>query len=992
MLDFLIRHQTDIMFMLSGICAMTAFFVFLTDSLGKGRKVALMIMEISAMNLALFDMISYIYRGDTSELGYWMVRVGNFMTFALMPILMGGLTFYIHDILKNDIGLEKTPIRLKCIYVLVIISEILIVGNIFGKYYYFIDEQNLYHRAGAFLVCYATPLVVLVILLTVIFQYYKKINKDIRISLLLFTIAPFVGSFIQFFVYGLSITDIFIVATCVILYVFVLIDLNHAKKLKEKIEQKNREQMDIISSLANIYVTVHEFDIASDTMTTIKWDSKYVDDTSMATASNAHEFFQKAAEEIIDPSTLDECRRFFDFSTFNKRMKKTNTISIEFFDIKNKTWGRGRFIVSKRDENGDITHVLYVTEDITEEKAERDRLIDTSERALAASEAKSAFLSNMSHEIRTPINAVLGMNEMILRECDDKNILGYSENIRSAGSTLLGLINDILDFSKIEAGKMEIIPVDYDLSSVINDLVNMIQTKADAKGLKLEFEISREVPKYLHGDEVRIKQIVTNILTNAVKYTEKGKVTLCVDYEKIPDEEDCILLDVAVKDTGIGIKEEDMKKLFSEFDRIEEKRNRNVEGTGLGMSITKRLLEMMGSSLQVESTYGLGSKFSFSVRQTVIKWEELGDYEDAVKASLASRGKYHEKFRAPKAEILVVDDTPMNLQVFINLLKKTEVKIDTAATGEEALSLAFEKEYDVIFLDHMMPDKDGIETLHEMRARKDAPNLETPAICLTANAISGAREKYLAAGFDNYLTKPIDSVKLEEMLIDYLPEEKIIPAGSDEVAKTDEIGDNMRIPDYITGISEIDTDIGIQNCGGVEEYMKTVEIYAKTVKDHADETEQFWKSGDIKNATIKIHALKSSSRIIGATNLGELAQELENAGNENDTEKLGEHIDELLERYRKIGEALSPLIGGDESDESDLEPISEDELEQMYTAISEFLSVSDYDSVIDLIEALKSYRVPDNEKDRRNALIKAADEIRYEDIKEIIEKENGDAQ
>ncbi|MCR5789149.1 MAG: response regulator [Lachnospiraceae bacterium] len=1089
-----------------------------------------MILEIGGMILLIFEMFSYMYRGDMSELGYWMVRVGNFMTFAMMPVLMGGLTYYIHDILKNDVGLKETPRRLNWIYVLVGISEILIVGNIFGKYYYVIDEQNLYHRSWAFAVCYVTPLVVLVILLTVICQYYKKINKDIRISLLLFTIAPFVGSFIQFFIYGLSITDIFIVATCIMLYVFVLIDLNRAKVLKEEIEQKNREQMEVIdaerrerdklnerimsiadifhtvheldlsadtfveikngskyaqdigkeasphaqetlkslgkiicdpdmfeevnrffefstlpqrlkdadtitsefrnkdnswlrarfivskrneageptkllylteyvtaereereklteriTSIANIYMSVHEFDIVENTVSMIKLDNQFVDDIGQAPQPHAKEMFHKIAEDLVDPDFVEECKKFFDFSTLSQRMKNNNTIAIEFRDKKNGLWGRGRFIVSKRDENGNITHVLYLTEDITEEKAERDRLIDTSERALAASEAKSSFLSNMSHEIRTPINAVLGMNEMILRECDDKNILGYSESIRTAGSTLLGLVNDILDFSKIEAGKMEIIPVDYDLSSVINDLVNMIRAKADAKGLELEFEISREVPKLLHGDEVRIKQIVTNILTNAVKYTEKGIVTLCVDYEKIPGEEGSIMLDVAVKDTGIGIKKEDMKKLFSEFDRIEEKRNRNVEGTGLGMSITKRLLEMMGSSLQVESIYGLGSKFSFSLRQTVVKWEALGDYEAAYKAALEGRRKYHEKFHAPKAEILVVDDTPMNLEVFISLLKKTEIKIETAASGEEALSFAFNKKYDVIFLDHMMPDKDGIETLHEMRARKDDPNLETPVICLTANAISGAREKYLAEGFDNYLTKPIDSGKLEEMLIDYLPEEKIIPAGSDEDTETDEPGDDMRIPDYITGISEIDTDTGIKNCGGIEEYMKTVEIYAKAVKDHADETEQFWKSGDIKNTTIKIHALKSSSRIIGAADLGELAQELENAGNENDTKKLGEHIDELLERYRKIGEALSPLTGVDEPDESGLTPISEDELGQMYTAIREFISVSDYDSVIDLIDSLKDYRVPDNEKERRNALIKAADEIRYEDIEDIIE-------
>lgn len=992
MLDFLIRHQTDVMLLLGGICAMTAFFVFLTDSLGKDRKVALMILEIGGMSLAIFEMFSYMYRGDMSELGYWMVRVGNFMTFAMMPILMGGLTYYIQDILKNDVGLKKTPRRLKCIYVLVGISEILIVGNIFGKYYYVIDEQNLYHRSWAFVVCYVTPLAVLIILLTVICRYYKKINKDIRISLLLFTIAPFVGSFIQFFIYGLSITDIFIVATCIMLYVFVLIDLNRAKELKERIEQENREQMEIISTLANIYNSMHELDLENNVYRELRAGymsaEKIVDNKQM----DLQQIVNVMVQKTIDPSCIDEdLLETTNLNTINERMRDTDIWTKEVMNP-NKEWKRGRIIVSKRGDDGKIARILWVTEDIDKERRERERLIDASERAVAASEAKSAFLSNMSHEIRTPINAVLGMNEMILRESDDKNILGYSENIRSAGSTLLGLINDILDFSKIEAGKMEIIPVDYDLSSVINDLVNMIQTKADAKGLKLEFEISREVPKLLHGDEVRIKQIVTNILTNAVKYTEKGRVTLCIDYEKIPDEEDCILLDVAVKDTGIGIKEEDMKKLFSEFDRIEEKRNRNVEGTGLGMSITKRLLEMMGSELQVESKYGLGSKFSFSLRQTVIKWEELGDYEAAYKASLASRGKYHEKFRAPKAEILVVDDTPMNLEVFINLLKKTEIKIETAATGEEALSLAFDKEYDVIFLDHMMPDKDGIETLHEMRERKDAPNLQTPVICLTANAISGAREKYLAEGFDNYLTKPIDSVKLEEMLIEYLPEEKIIPAESDEDAETDETGDNMRIPDYITGISEIDTDTGIKNCGGIEEYMKTVEIYAKAVKDNADETEQFWKSADIKNATIKIHALKSSSRIIGATDLGELAQELENAGNENDTEKLGERIDELLYRYRKIGEALSPLIGVDEPNESDLNPISEDELGQMYTAISEFISVSDYDSVVDLIEALKGYRVPDNEKERRNALIKAADEVRYEDIKDIIEKEDNDAQ
>lgn len=1000
MLDFLIRHQTDIMLSLSSICAMTAFFVFLTDSLEKGRKAALMILEIGGMILLIFEMFSYIYRGDMSELGYWMVRVGNFMTFAMMPILMGGLTYYIHDILINDVGLKKIPKRLKLVYVLAGIGEILIVGNIFGKYYYVIDEQNMYHRSWAFVVCYVIPLVVLVILMTVICQYYKKINKDIRISLLLFTIAPFAGSIIQFFIYGLSITDIFIVATCVMLYVFVLIDLNHAKEIKERIEQENREQMEIISTLANIYNSMHELDLENNIYRELRAGymsaDKIVDNKQM----DLQQIVNVMVQKTIDPSCIDEdLLEMTNLNTINERMRDTDIWTKEVMNP-NKEWKRGRIIVSKRGDDGKIARILWVTEDIDKERRERERLIDESERAVAASEAKSAFLSNMSHEIRTPINAVLGMNEMILRECDDKNILGYSESIRSAGSTLLGLVNDILDFSKIEAGKMEIIPVDYDLSSLINDLVNMIQMKADAKGLKLEFKISKEVPKQLHGDEVRIKQIVTNILTNAVKYTEKGTVTLCIDYEKIPDEEDSIMLDVAVKDTGIGIKKEDMKKLFSEFDRIEEKRNRNVEGTGLGMSITKRLLDMMGSELKVESEYGSGSKFSFSLKQTVIKWEELGDYEAAYKAALNSREKYHEKFHAPEAEILVVDDTPMNLVVFTNLLKQTGIRIDTASSGYEGLSLAFDKKYDIIFLDHMMPDKDGIQTLHELRARENDPNADTPVICLTANAISGAKEKYLAEGFDDYLTKPIDSVKLENMLIELLPEDKVLmpeddgfePIADETLSIIDDIGTGSLIPDFVRNIDEIDTETGIKNCGNEEAYLETIKIFAGMVKDHADETQRLWDSGDIKGATVKIHALKSSSRIIGATDLGELAQELENAGNEGDTEKLGSEIGNLLDRYKKIGEALSPLVLDDEPDDSDLTPIDEGELKELYTAISEFISISDYDSAIDLIEVLKGYRVPDEEKERRRALIKTADEVRYEDILRIIYEEDDHAE
>ncbi|MBR5091387.1 MAG: response regulator [Ruminiclostridium sp.] len=759
-------------------------------------------------------------------------------------------------------------------------------------------------------------------------------------------------------------------------------------KLTEAAERLNMR----VSSIANIYMTVHELDLPTDTFIEIKSDKKYVNDAGGEIHPRAQETISKVMESVVDPSCLEELEKFIDFSTLEKRMRRIDTITTEYMN-RDKLWRRGRFVASKRDESGKLIRAMWLTEDINNEKTERDKLLDMSERAIAASEAKSSFLSNMSHEIRTPINAVLGMNEMILRECEDSTILAYSNSIRNAGTTLLGIINDILDFSKIEAGKMEIIPVDYDLSSVINDLVNMIQSRADDKGLLLELNISKEVPKYLHGDEVRIKQVITNILTNAVKYTEKGSVTFIINFEKIPDDPGSIMLDVEVRDTGIGIKREDMKKLFSEFDRIEEERNRHVEGTGLGMSITKRLLEMMNSTLEVESIYKLGSKFSFRLRQRVVNWEELGDYEAAYRDSLGARKKYTEKFRAPAAQVLVVDDTPMNLMVFRSLLKQTGVKIDTAPSGDDGLALAYDMKYDIIFLDHMMPKKDGIQTLHELRARTDDPNLGTPVICLTANAISGAREKYLAEGFDDYLTKPIDPDKLEDMLIKYLPAEKVLTDGNGDIPhKTDESeiqeDDEPALPDFLSDIDEIDIQAGIKNCGSVEGYIMALKTYTDMIGDMADETEKLWLSGDLHDTAIKIHAMKSTSRIIGASELGELAQELETAGKNGDSGAVGERIDELLARCRKLGEQLRPVSGGGpaEDDEPDKPPMSQEELSEAYTAIGEFMSVADYDSAVELIEGLKNYSVPESEKARCDALAKAAAEVEYEKITQILEK------
>ena len=709
--------------------------------------------------------------------------------------------------------------------------------------------------------------------------------------------------------------------------------IDEEKRRRDAISEEARNLNYQISSISNIYMVVYDVDIIKNTFSIIKSEYDVVNNIVGSQRTDTQSAVIRVMTAITDESSMDEMMRFIDLSTLERRLANTNTVTLEFI-TKTKRWIRVRFLVSRRTNLGRLSHVLWLAEDIDEEKKERDKLIDMSERAIAASEAKSLFLSNMSHEIRTPINAVLGMNEMILRECDDQNILSYSNSIRIAGTTLLGIINDILDFSKIEAGKMEIIPGDYDLSSMINDLVNMIQTRADDRGLKLELNISKKIPKLLRGDEVRIKQVITNLLTNAVKYTEKGTVTFGINCEKIPDDPGSVILDISVSDTGIGIRKEDMHKLFSEFDRIEEDRNRKVEGTGLGISITQRLLQMMNSSLEVESVYGLGSRFSFRLKQTVVKWDEIGDYETAYKEAAESRSKYQEKFRAPSAEVLVIDDTQMNLKVFIKLLKQTEVRIDTAGSGKEGLALAYKKKYDIIFLDHMMPEMDGIETLHALRERTADPNLNTPVICLTANAVAGAREQYLAEGFNGYLTKPIDPEKLEEMLLDYLPEEKIQPAEEETEKKPEpepvkkpepkpeneillrkpakekkpaDIG-GARLPLFLSRTDELDLERGITGNGSVEGYLEALEIYAEMIDGIVAETRRYWQAGDLENTTIKIHAMKSTSRVIGAMEIGALAQELEYAGKDGDAGKLGERIEELFDRCLKLAEVLSPLV------------------------------------------------------------------------------------
>ena len=405
---------------------------------------------------------------------------------------------------------------------------------------------------------------------------------------------------------------------------------------------------------------------------------------------------------------------------------------------------------------------------ISEQNSE---LSESEKKADAANKAKSEFLSNMSHEIRTPINAIIGMNEMILHEADDEKILEYAEAVDVSSNMLLSLINDILDFSKIEAGKIEIVNTNYQLSSVLVDCIDMIMGRLKSKGLNFVVRCSETIPNEFSGDVIRVRQILYNILTNAVKYTEEGSVELLV--EGVRKDNNIFFLTVSVKDTGIGMTEESLKKIFSKFERFDMERNRNIEGTGLGLSIVKGLVDNMGGEIKVTSEYGKGSEFTITLPQQIVDNTPMGPFDSGIKQKQRKEKESAKEFVAPEASILVVDDVTMNLKVFLNLLKKTKISVDTAESGKESIEKVRQKKYDIVFIDHMMPGMDGIETFHAMQTLSDNKNSETPIIMLTANAQSGSEEMYKSEGFSDYLSKPIRGADLGDMVRKYLPKNKI---------------------------------------------------------------------------------------------------------------------------------------------------------------------------------------------------------------------------
>ncbi|MDO4806577.1 MAG: ATP-binding protein [Coriobacteriales bacterium] len=775
MFDIIRNHQLDIMLSLISVCGITSLFVIITCRDNPRRK-ALLLLEVAATLLILSGRSAFVYAGTPGVEGYVTVRIFNFLDYSMVLGTIAAFAQYLKEMFSYR-GLNRKLVRFKVADALLVMGELMVVVSQFTGLYYTIDATNRYHRGDGNVLCFVIPMVAILLLISLIVQYYRRLSKSMRLSLILFTVLPLLASITQLFFYGVETTNITIACMAVLLYVSELLDMYNTANL--------------------------------------------------------------------------------------------------------------------------------------------------SERAIAENEAKSEFLAQMSHEIRTPINAVLGMNEMIRRQTLEalsshgdedvgdtlRRISAYADDVESAGNGLLSIINDILDFSRIEAGKMEIVEAPYRLSSLLNDISNMILFKARDKGLEYLVDVDESLPDGLYGDEMRVRQIITNLLNNAVKYTEHGHVRLCVRGEM---QGDVLRLTASVQDTGVGIRPKDLEKLFSRFQRLDMERNSTIEGTGLGLVITQRLLQMMDGSIDVHSEYGKGSEFVVTIPQRVVFAEAMGNFQARFEAHVLEGRAYRESFHAPTARILIVDDTKMNLTVAINLLRNTQMHIDTAESGAAAVALAMMDVYDVILMDQRMPEMDGTEALRSIRSTMDCPNRQTPIICLTADAVIGARERYLSEGFSDYLTKPIDSQALEAMLVRYLPEEKVVMVADvpDEEPQSS-VGNEYEEFAPLVQVG-IDPSVGMRYAQNDEGFYRLLLTdFAQEEHKNATSMAEFYEARDWANYAVLAHALKSTSKMLGAIELGQKAATLERAANEGDTSTIVAEHERMLAQYAAIADAIGVTDSAD---------------------------------------------------------------------------------
>lgn len=655
--------------------------------------------------------------------------------------------------------------------------------------------------------------------------------------------------------------------------------------------------------------------------------------------------------------------------------------SQDFFDWKDRHYQVEETVLKDNELiQGYMMTIVDVTKIIEQNHLMKRLVLQTED----ANRAKTNFVSNMSHEIRTPMNSIVGITEILLRSRHSPKEQEYLLNIQSSGRVLLTIINDVLDCSKMEAGKMQLFDEPYDTCSLFHDLRISMENRIGHSGLELIYDIDQDIPCKLKGDMGRIRQVIINLVNNAIKYTEKGSVRFSVHVRQ--KNTDKVMLYYEVADTGIGIRKEDQKILFDAFQRVEMDRNRYVEGTGLGLTISQNLVNMMGGVIEVESEYGKGSRFFFTIEQTIIDPTPVSAVNYNGQKDNVTEKEAECLFIAPKAHILLVDDNELNLVVAKELLKPLRMQIDTAENGLQAVKMVRGSQYDLVLMDHMMPVMDGIEAAKAIRALPEDKYQKLPIIALTANAMVDARKEFLNAGMNGFVAKPIDFARICNQLKLWLPKDLVRDVPKEEAKKllADDLSDREIQPeDPQMGFS---FEEGVKHCGSKAALMKTIRIFYRTIDSKANKIEQCLKEGLISDYVIEIHALKSSALLIGAVPLSEAAKELEDYGKQGKTEVLEEKTPDVLTLYRDLKNILRPYA---EKEEDAKKEFSDGEwitaLQQIHQCIEQF----DLDGVDQIMEQLEEYQVPECIRESMDQLRVYVADVSLEEIMELTDTMTG---